>query len=128
MAARRAITAPSASGCPAGRRQSRASQPASAPSSAQSVAETAVGGDALRVLGARGEPGFDLGPALDAEAPVGVGLQVGFRDGGFRAHFTTLSLAAAPWPSIIMRNFSRARDNRDITVPIGMPRACATSS
>ena len=97
-------------------------------SSAQCLAETAVGGDALRVLGARGKPGFDLGLAFGAESPVGVGLQVGFRDGGFRAHFTTFSLAAAPWPSIIMRSFSRARDRRDITVPIGMPTARATSS
>jgi len=39
---------------------------------------------------------------------------------------TTFSFAAAP--NIIARSLSRARDSRDITVPIGMPSERATSS
>ena len=87
----------------------------------------AISRDALALFGPRREPGFDGLVPLLGQAAVGVGLKIGFGD-GLVAHLTSLSFAAAGWPSIIARSFSRARESRDMTVPIGMPSVRATSS
>ena len=89
--------------------------------------EAAVGGDALGFFRPRRKPCFNRGAPVGREAAIGVRLQLGL---AYRlvVHFTTLSFAPGVWPSIIARSFSRARDRRDMTVPIGMPRVRATSS
>src|SRR5439155_9863628 len=81
---------------------------------------------------ARGERGFtlehqgDLARTLAREPIVGKGVQivVGQRQRG--AHLTTLNVAGAS--AFIRRSFSRARFNRDMTVPIGTPWTRAMSS
>ncbi len=93
----------------------------------QRLRQPAIVGDALGFFGARGEPRLHGETALGIEPAVGVGLQ--FRLGDVRlAHFTSFSFAAVDCPSIIARSFSRARDRRDITVPMGTSRVRATSS
>ena len=92
------------------------------------VIQPAIGSDALGFFRPRGEPGLDRGVPIGREAAVGIGLQIGLGNRQLFAHFTTLRRAAASCPAIIARSFSRARDRRDITVPIGMPSVRATSS
>ena len=96
---------------------------------AQLLAQAAIALHALGVVRMRGEPGRHDGPALLGQLAVGVGLEVELADlVDGTAHLTTLSFAGAGCPSIIVRSFSRARDSRDITVPIGMPSVRATWS
>src|SRR5262245_14776973 len=45
-----------------------------------------------------------------------------------RAHLITLSVAALPFSSSSVRNRSRPRARRDITVPSGAPITCAAAS
>jgi hypothetical protein len=95
---------------------------------AQFLRQPAIVGNALGFFGASGKPRFDRHAALGLEPAVGVRLEVCLGDRRF-AHFTSFSFAAAAdWPSIIVRSFSRARDSRDITVPIGTSSVRATSS
>src|SRR5262249_62397667 len=95
---------------------------------ATSLAGPGIAGNALGFLGGSGKPRLDFHAALGLEPAVGVGLQVGLGDRCF-AHFTSFSFAPpADWPSIIVRSFSRARDRRDITVPIRTSSVRATSS
>jgi hypothetical protein len=93
----------------------------------QVVVEAAVGRNALGILGTRSKPGLDGAAALIGQPAVGVRLELGIADLRLVAHFTSFSLAEG-CPSIMLRSFSRARDSRDITVPIGMPSVRATSS
>ena len=90
------------------------------------LADAPVAFDALRILRMRGEPRRDRGAPFLRQVAVGVRLQVVIADR--LAHFTTFSFAATGCPSIDARSFSRARDRRDITVPIGMPSVRATWS
>ena len=90
------------------------------------VRKPAISRDALALFGSRCEPGLDFLVPIFRQATVGVGLQLCFADR--LAHLTSFSLVVAGWPSIIVRSFSRARDRRDMTVPIGMPSVRATSS
>ena len=93
---------------------------------AQLFGDAPIGLDALCIVRMRREPCRDRAAPLFRQVAVGIRLQVCFGYGF--AHFTTFSLAGAPCPSIIARSFSRARESRDITVPIGMPSVRATSS
>ena len=80
-----------------------------------------------------GEIGLHRCPARAGEPVVDEGLQLFLADGrggdgGIVAgHFTLRSSVVRP-VSKIERSLCRARDRRDITVPIGMPRIRAASS
>ena len=86
-----------------------------------------VRSDALGFFRSRREPRFDGAAPLLGQPSIGVGLQLRFGDREL-AHLTSFSLVEGVCPSIMARSFSRARDRRDITVPMGMPSVRATSS
>src|SRR4030095_14246359 len=95
---------------------------------AQRFGELVVVGDELGLLGPGGKPGIHDLAALRIEPAVGVGLEIRLGDRRF-AHLTSFSFAdVLDWPSIIARSFSRARERRDITVPMGTSSVRATSS
>ena len=78
----------------------------------------------LRVLGVGNEPGLDLCPSALGKGAVYVGMQFSL---GNRLHFTTFR-GITVWPPRSWRMRSRARDSRDMTVPMGIFRAPLTSS
>src|SRR6185503_2209843 len=94
---------------------------------AQAFAEAPVSLDPLRLVGMRVEPRIDRRLLLGIDAAVGIGVQLALGGLSRFAHFTTFR-RVAPWPSIMARSFSRARESRDITVPIGMSSVRATLS
>ena len=84
-------------------------------------------GDAPGVVRMRLEPCPDLGPLRRVEATVDPGVQQRLVDRRLRSgHFTLRSVAGVS-AAVIARSRSRARDRRDMTVPIGTSRICATS-
>ena len=97
---------------------------------AQLLADALVRGDALGLLGTRSEPGIDLGAPGCAKPAVGIPLQVGLGNRQTVAHFLLhqLELRRGRLPEHQQASFSRARDSRDMTVPIGIPSVRATSS
>ena len=72
------------------------------------------------------EIGLDRGAARGIQLPVDIGVQFSLRHRRIVFHFTLLNAGPAPFSCV--RKRSRARDRRDITVPIGMPSVLATSS
>src|SRR3989442_7429499 len=78
----------------------------------------------LRILRVRSEPGLDLGPSALGKGAVDVGVQFSLGD---RLHLTTFR-GITVWPPSSWRMRSRARESRDMTVPMGMSRAPLTSS
>ena len=77
-----------------------------------------------RVLGMRRNMRLDLGAPIFRQLAVEPRVEIGFPHVR-AAHFTTLRPAAPGTFSSMMRRRSRARDSRDMTVPIGMPSAVA---
>lgn len=93
---------------------------------AQCLAVRAVGLEPCRELRIGRQLGFDFGAPRLGQPAVDKGLQIGFGNTRF-VHLTTCKRSADGVPSIAVRNLSRARDRRDITVPIGTPSVVATS-
>jgi len=81
---------------------------------------------ALVLVRVGGEPAFNLVALCGIEPTIGPGMEIGVERA---VHFTTFSTGvASAAPSSNWRRRSRARDRRDITVPIGMSRMRAVSS
>ncbi len=72
------------------------------------------------------QPGLHLGPAHRLQALVDVSVQFVFT-GDQARHFSLRKAGGWGLPSVSSRKALRARDRRDITVPIGIPRAWAAS-
>ena len=85
-----------------------------------------VGAHTFGLGGVGGEIGLDRRAARVIQLPVHIGVQFGLGHGCSVFHFTLLS--AGPVLFSCARKRSRARDRRDITVPMGMPSVLATSS
>ena len=67
------------------------------------------------------------GPRLLASSPaIDKGLQIGITDRNFGHDFLRLWVCDFPSP-MISRRRCRPRDNRDMTVPMGIPTIFATS-
>ncbi|MNP09045.1 hypothetical protein D3C76_1011350 [compost metagenome] len=72
------------------------------------------------------QPGLHLGPAHRFQALIDVSVQ--FVIAGDQArHFSLRKAGGWGLPSVSSRKALRARDRRDITVPMGMPKAWAAS-
>lgn len=72
------------------------------------------------------QPGLHLGAPRPLQALVDVSVQFIF--GGDKArHFNLRKAGGWGEPSVSSRKALRARERRDITVPIGMPKAWAAS-
>src|SRR5262245_5258922 len=90
------------------------------------------GGDALGDVRVRLEIDCDLSLPLRLQKLVDIGVEIILGDWPI-AHFTLLSFntfrdASPAVPSISCCSLSRARDRRDITVPIGILRTFAASA
>ncbi|MNH12300.1 hypothetical protein D3C79_718370 [compost metagenome] len=72
------------------------------------------------------QPGLHLGPAHRLQALIDVSVQFVFA-GDQARHFSLRKAGGWGLPSVSSRKALRARDRRDITVPIGIPRAWAAS-
>src|SRR4051812_17507240 len=95
---------------------------------AQIFTQLPVNGDPFVLFRPGLKPGLDFAAARLGHAAIHVRLQFGFADAARVAHLTIFNLAEGGWPCIMARSFSRARESRDMTVPIGIPRVRATSS
>ncbi len=71
--------------------------------------------------------GIDLGAPRLGQPSVDIALQIRLGKRTF-AHLMTCKRPDAGNPSISARSFSRPRERRDMTVPMGMPSAAAASS
>ena len=91
----------------------------------QQVALHAIRRHGRRPAGVRRDPGRDLALQFRREFAIDQAMEVVVGE----IHFTTFSARAgtAP-PSSRAASRARPRDRRDITVPAGTPRVCATSS
>jgi len=94
---------------------------------AQPVCLRPVACDPRRFLWVCSQVRLDLGAPPLGQPPIDIALKVGFGERTF-AHLITCKRPDAGNPSISARSFSRPRDRRDMTVPIGMPSVRATSS
>ncbi|MNQ74938.1 hypothetical protein D3C85_897110 [compost metagenome] len=82
--------------------------------------------DTRRLLGVGSQVQFHLAATPRLQALIDIGVQFFFgRDQP--AHFNLLNAAGAALPSANSRSAARARDKRDITVPMGTSRAWAAS-
>ncbi|MNG26026.1 hypothetical protein D3C84_1109530 [compost metagenome] len=82
--------------------------------------------DLAGLLGIGGQVQLYRPPTLRVQALVDIGVQLVFgRDQ--LTHFNLRNTGDAVVPSASSRSATRARDKRDITVPIGTPRAWAAS-
>ena len=73
-----------------------------------------------------GQQGFDFERRLARKLAIGIGAKDPIVDFSLSYHFTRLSRGSLS-PSNCCRKNVRARDKRDITVPIGTPVISATS-
>ena len=99
---------------------------------AQQIALIRKGGDAPGHVGVVFQIGGDFRLSLGFQNAIHIGVEIVFRDGPI-AHFmlrncTTFFGAPSAVPSISCCNFSRARDRRDMTVPMGMSSTLAASA
>ena len=99
---------------------------------AQQIALIRESRDAPGDVGVAFKIGGDFRLPLGFQSAVHIGVEIVFRDGPV-GHFmlrncTTFFGAPSAVPSISCCNFSRARDSRDITVPMGMSSTLAASA
>ena len=95
-------------------------------SRAQTPGVVAPGLDTRSLLRIGGQPRVDFSEAHRVEALVDIGVQL-VLGGGQACHFNLRRAGDAGLPSVSWRNAARARDKRDITVPIGIAKASAAS-
>jgi len=82
--------------------------------------------NALRSLGMAGQPGLDFGAAHRVQAVIDVGMKLFFTRNK-TCHFNLRKAGGRGLSSVNARRASRARDRRDMTVPMGMPNVWAAS-
>jgi hypothetical protein len=95
---------------------------------AQCLALRSPGGHPARLMWVGVKVALHLGTAQQRKLTINVGVEMSLGDRQLRpAHFTLRSAGGVSSP-MLRRSFSRARDSRDITVPIGTPSARADSA
>jgi len=93
---------------------------------------TREGADAFGYVRMTFKISINIRSSLRFKNTIHIGVEIFFRDGPIihfmLLNFTTFLDASSAVPSISCCNLSRARERRDITVPIGISRTLAASA